>query len=256
MWLPQLSLLRSGFYPNNIPAEAISPPQSFVMYPQETMNTSDTTSILQAAGTAAIADIFDQLRMQPPVLDNHLFPVVEGSVFAGPAFTVTGANASYTGGDRLKLEAIDAMTQGSVAIWAGRDAEGVCCFGDLLATAMRARGVVGAVVDGGVRDVRFLRGCGMPVFTRYRTPAQGVGRWKVSSYQSPVQMRGALTEWLPVTPGDLIVGDDDGVIAIPAAMVPTLAAAAAELSQTESSARLDISQGLPLLAALARYGSL
>ena len=220
------------------------------------MNTSDTTSVLQTAGTAAIADIFDQLRMQPPVLDNRLFPLVPGSIFAGPAYTVSGENFTYSGSDPLKLEAIDGMAPGSVAIWAGNDAKGVCCFGDLLATAMRARGVAGAVVDGGVRDVRFLRGCGMPVFTRYRTPAQGVGRWKVTSYQAPVQIRGALTDWLTVTPGDLIVGDEDGVIAVPAAMVSTLAGAAAELSQTESSARHDISLGLPLVKALARYGSL
>ena len=167
------------------------------------MQVSDTAAVLQAAGTAAIADIFDQLSMPPPVLDTRLFPIVEGSVFAGPAYTVTGKSAAYIGGDRRKLEAIDGMMQGVVAVWAGQDAEGVCCFGDLLATAMRARGVVAAVVDGGVRDVRFLRGCGMPVVTRYRTPAQGVGRWKVTSYQAPVQMRGGLSEWLTVVPGDM-----------------------------------------------------
>ena len=220
------------------------------------MQMSDTTAILRAAGTSAIADIFDQLSMQPQVLDTRLFSLVDGSVFAGPAYTVTGKNATYVGGDRMKLEAIDGMTQGSVAVWAGQDAEGVCCFGDLLATAMCARGVVAAVVDGGVRDVRFLRGCGMPVVTRYRTPAQGVGRWKVNSYQAPVEMRGALSEWLTVVPGDLVVGDSDGVIVVPAAIVPTVAAAAAELSKTESSARQEISQGMPLLTALAKYGRL
>ena len=220
------------------------------------MQTSDTTGVLQAAGTAAIADIFDQLGIRPPVFDTRLFPVVEGSVFAGPAYTVTGKNATYVGGDRMKLEAIDGMTQGAVAVWAGHDAEGACCFGDLLASAMCARGVAAAVVDGGVRDVRFLRGCGMPVVTRYRTPAQGVGRWKVTSYQAPVEMRGALSEWLTVVPGDLIVGDSDGVIAIPADLVPTVAAAAAELARTESSARQEISQGMPLLTTLTKYGRL
>ena len=220
------------------------------------MPTPDTKAVLEAAGTATIADIFDQLSIEPPILDTRLFPVVEGGVFAGPAYTVAGEKALYPGGDRMKLEAIDGMPQGVVALWAGQDAEGVCCFGDLLATAMEARGVVAAVVDGGVRDVRFLRGCGLPVVTRYRTPAQGVGRWKVTSYQQPVRVRGGLREWLTVTPGDWMVGDPDGVLAVPAAMVPTIAARAAELSQTESSARQEIAQGMPLLTALARYGSL
>ena len=220
------------------------------------MPPTDATTILQAAGTAAIADIFDQRNLQPPVLDNHLFAVKEGSTFAGPAYTVAGESAIYSGGDRLKLEAIDNMPGGAVALWAGQDAQGVCCFGDLLATAMRARGVVAAVVDGGVRDLRFLRDCGMPVVARYRTPAQGIGRWRVTSYQQPVKVRGALVDWLTITPGDLLVGDADGVIAIPAALVPEIAAAAAELSTTEGSARQEIAAGLPLLAALAKYGHL
>jgi len=220
------------------------------------MQITESVALLQSAGTSAIADIFDQLKLQPPVLDNRLFPVVEGSVFAGPAYTVAGEAAIYSGNDRMKLEAIDGMTPGAVALWAGQDAQGVCCFGDLLATAMRARGVVAAVVDGGVRDIRFLRECGMPVFTRYRTPAQGVGRWKVTACQTPVKVRGALCDWLTVSPGDLIVGDADGLIAIPAAMVHQVAAAAGALSHTESSARREIAQGLPLLAALAKYGSL
>ena len=220
------------------------------------MQTPDTRQILKSAGTAAIADIFDQLKLQPPVLDNRLFPLVEGATFAGPAYTVAGEPAAYQGSDRAKLEAIDGMPPGVVALWASRDARGVCCFGDLLATAMRARGVVAAVVDGGVRDVQFLRSCGMPVFTRYRTPAQGVGRWKVTGCQAPVKVRGALVEWLTVAPGDMLVGDADGLIAIPANMVAEVSAAAAELSHTESSARREIAGGLPLLAALAKYGQL
>ncbi len=121
---------------------------------------------------------------------------------------------------------------------------------------MRARGVVAAVVDGGVRDVRFLRECGMPVFARYRTPAQGVGRWKVKTCQTPVKVRGALREWLTVSPGDMLVGDTDGLIAIPSAMIVAVAEAVGKLSHTESEARRDIANGLPLLAALARYGHL
>ncbi len=220
------------------------------------MKTSDNAAILQAAGTAAISDIFDQLNVQPPVLDNRIFPVVRGSAFAGPAYTVTGESATYPGSDRMKLQAIDGMTAGAVAVWAGQDAEGVCCFGDLLATSMRTRGVVAAVVDGGVRDIRFLREFGMPVFTRYRTPAQGVGRWKVTGYQVPVKMRGALCEWLTISPGDFVVGDADGVVAIPSGMIDRIATAAGELAQTESKARSDIADGLPLLTALAKYGHL
>jgi 4-hydroxy-4-methyl-2-oxoglutarate aldolase len=128
---------------------------------------------LLKAGTAVIADVFDSLGQLPPVLDTHLFAVKrDGPPFAGPAYTITGKSEAWSsGGDRAKLQAIDEMPPGIVAVWAGKDAKGVCCFGDLLASAMNARGCAGAVVDGGIRDVAFLRELRMPIVARYKTPA-------------------------------------------------------------------------------------
>jgi regulator of RNase E activity RraA len=215
-----------------------------------------TYEALTQAGTAVIADVFDSLALTPPVLDNALTPIGAPVAFAGPAYTITGESVIYAGGDRPKLAAIDAMPPGVVALWASQDAKGVCCFGDLLATAMRARGVAAAVVDGGVRDAAFLATCGLPVVSRYRTPAQGIGRWRVTASQVPVQVRGALTEWLTVTPGDLVVGDADGVILIPAGLLEKVTAKVIAWSNSESAARAEIAEGLPLLAALAKFGHL
>ena len=212
--------------------------------------------ILKAAGTAVICDVFDTLGLLPPVLDNALFHVAQPAAFVGPAYTVTGKLATFSGGDRLKLEAIDRMPAGMVGLWAGQDAAGVCCFGDLLASSMRARGCTAVVVDGGVRDVQILQDLGIPILARYRTPAQGVGRWKVTEFQTPVQVRGALREWLTISPGDLIVGDADGVIAIPRDLVEEITPRVQRWSETESSSRAEIIGGLPLLEALAKYGHL
>ena len=211
---------------------------------------------LQRAGTAVISDVFDTLGIEPPVLDNNILSVGEVRPFAGPAYTITGKLREYVGGDTTKLQAIDAMPPDAVALWAGQDALGVCCFGDLLASSMRARGCLAAVVDGGVRDVHFLRGCGMPVMARYRTPAQGVGRWKVTGFQLPVEVRGALREWVTVAPGDLLVGDADGVICIPKELVNEVTPKVRVWSATEDDARREIAAGLPLLAALKKYGHL
>jgi 4-hydroxy-4-methyl-2-oxoglutarate aldolase len=211
---------------------------------------------LKAAGTAVIADVFDSLQRTPPVLDNCLRAVGPATVFAGPAYTVTGETVRFTGGDRAKLAAIDAMPEGVVAVWASRCAKGVCCFGDLLASAMRARGCVAAVVDGGVRDTAFLAEFGMPVVARYRTPAQGVGRWRVTSSQSKIWVRGALEEWLCVAPGDIVVGDSDGQIVIPQELLEEVTAKVIEWSRLESGARAEIIAGMPLLTALEKYGHL
>jgi 4-hydroxy-4-methyl-2-oxoglutarate aldolase len=211
---------------------------------------------LASAGTAVIADVFDSFRLQPPVLDNQLSAVGKAIAFAGPAYTIEGESRQYEGGDRAKLAAIDQMPAGVVALWAGKDAAGVCCFGDLLASAMRARGCIAAVVDGGVRDVAYLENLGMPVVSRYRTPAQGIGRWQVNASQVPVQVRGALTPWIRVEPGDVIVGDADGVIAIPQGFLVEVTAKMTEWTQSDTRAREEILQGLPLLDALQKYGHL
>jgi regulator of RNase E activity RraA len=211
---------------------------------------------LKAAGTAVISDVFDSLQLLPPVLDNSLRPIGAGSTFAGPAYTITGAAEIFTGGDRAKLLAIDNMPPGVVALWSSMDAKGVCCFGDLLASAMLARGCIAAVVDGGVRDTSFLEGCGMPVVARYQTPAQGIGRWRVTASQVPVRVHGALEDWLTVSPADIIVGDADGLIVIPHQFLEQVTVKVTARSQSESKARSEIVDGLPLLAALEKYGHL
>jgi regulator of RNase E activity RraA len=211
---------------------------------------------LRSAGTAVISDVFDSMQLAPPVLDNGLRPIGAAVAFAGPAYTITGESACFEGGDRKKLSAIDTMPVGIVAVWASMDAKGVCCFGDLLASAMRARGCIAAVVDGGVRDTAFLEECGMPVVARYQTPAQGIGRWRVTASQVPVMVRGALEEWLRVTPGDIVVGDADGLVVVPQPLLGEVTAKVLEWSRSETGARADIIGGMPLLEALKKYGHL
>ncbi len=213
-------------------------------------------AVLQSAGTAVISDVFDSLKLLPPVLDNALAPIGALNSFVGPVYTITGESQSFEGGDRAKLAAIDQMPAGVVALWASMDAKGVCCFGDLLASAMRVRGCTAAVVDGGVRDTAFLESCGMPVVARYRTPAQGIGRWRVTAAQVPVRVRGALAEWLSVAPGDIAVSDKDGVVVIPQQLLAEVTSKVMEWSESESGARAEIMGGLPLLDALRKYGHL
>jgi len=211
---------------------------------------------LKIAGTAVIADVFDSMGRMPPVLDTCLRPIGPAKVFAGPAYTVTGESMKFTGGDRAKLAAIDNMPEGLVAVWSSRCAKGCCCFGDLLASAMRARGCLAAVVDGGVRDTGFLAEFGMPVVARYRTPVQGVGRWRVTASQTKVWVRGALEEWLCIVPGDIVVGDADGQIIIPQTQLDEVTAKVIEWSRRETGARAEIIAGMPLLTALEKYGHL
>ena len=215
------------------------------------------TQLLEA-GTAAIADVFDALDQVPLVVDNRVVSIGESDCcFAGPAYTIAGESFRWSGsGDRLKLEAIDLMPECVVAVWAGADIRGVCCFGDLLATAMKARGASGVVVDGGVRDTAFINRLDLPVMARYRTPAQAIGRWHVCSYQAPVQIRGALEDWITVNPGDIIVADGDGVVVVPRDTLERVTEQVLATSRKDSKARREIAGGFPLLKALQKYGHL
>ncbi len=215
------------------------------------------TALMQA-GTAVISDVFDSLGRMPPVLDNSLFPIPGPTIrFIGPAYTITGELHRWSGsGDRTKLAAIDAMVPGVVPVWAGNDIQGVCCFGDLLAEAMKARGCAGVVVDGGVRDVAHLRNLELPMMVRYRTPAQAIGRWRVTDRQVPIRVRGALEQWVTITPGDVVVADDDGVIAVAATLIQDITARVIEWANKDSQAREDIRKGTSLLEALDIHGHL
>jgi 4-hydroxy-4-methyl-2-oxoglutarate aldolase len=219
---------------------------------------NDVELRLLHAGTSLVADVFDERGLPPPVLDHALLPVTSETVgFAGRAYTITGRSERWTeGGDRAKLQAIDEMVPGTVPVWAGNDIHGVCCFGDLLAEAMKARGCSGVVVDGGVRDVASLKQIGLPIVSRYRTPAQGIGRWRVTAHQVEVRLRGALGEPVTVLPDDVVLADEDGVVVVPRGIAEAIAHRVAEIRAGESAAREDIRGGMPLLEALDRYGHL
>jgi regulator of RNase E activity RraA len=156
-------------------------------------------------------------------------------------------------GDPDKMAACAELTEDTVSVWAG-GGEGVCFFGELIAIGMKERGCVGALVDGGVRDVGWLKDLEFPVFARYRTPVQSIGRWKVTGSGTPVSMPGATSGRVAIAPGDFILADDDGAIAIPAAVVEETLERAEAIGAKEKEIRADIAAGLSLADALAKYG--
>jgi regulator of RNase E activity RraA len=157
------------------------------------------------------------------------------------------------GGDDDKVQACQGLSAGEISVWSG-DGEGICYFGELIALGMKERGCVGAVLDGGIRDVRWIGQHGFPVFAKYRTPVQSIGRWKVNAWQVPVVLRGATSNFVSVKPGDFILGDDDGAIVIPAPLVEQVLAESERLTATEAAIRTQLSEGLTLAQALAKYG--
>src|SRR3984893_769143 len=145
---------------------------------------------------------------------HEMRPIIT-SKFAGPAVTVLmkkeehkeGANAS--GG---MLDAIDAAQAGSVYVMVLEDGLDYAGVGGLMATAMKYRGLAGAVIDASVRDTPQIRKLQFPVFSRGVAPSTTINHYKFAGMNVPVLCAG-----VKVNAGDIIVADEDGVAVVPRA---------------------------------------
>ncbi|MDR7417038.1 MAG: RraA family protein [Armatimonadota bacterium] len=180
--------------------------------------------------TPSVADAVDRVVHRPGFMSHEIKPVVAGKL-VGPAVTVLEGPGLEAGPPQHALEAIDTARAGSVLVIGTVDpaaARDVACLGGLMATAAVVRGLGGAVLDGGVRDVEEIRQLGFPVFARSVVPATTVGRYGTLARDLPVPCGGV---W--VRPGDIIVGDTDGVVVVPREHAAEVLAVALEIEQTE-----------------------
>jgi 4-hydroxy-4-methyl-2-oxoglutarate aldolase len=204
---------------------------------------------LREAGVAAGHEAAGRIGLLGPAIQARQ----AGTVIAGSAITV-----SCHPGDNLMIHAaVEVCRPGDVLVVTTTSPSTDGMFGDLLATSLLARGVVGLVMDAGVRDIASLRAMGFPVWSR-AVHAQGTVKSSAGSVNVPVVAAGQI-----VRPGDIVVADDDGVLALPANRGPAVAAAAAKRLAGEAVKREQLAGGTlgvdlynlrPLLADLGvRY---
>jgi regulator of RNase E activity RraA len=205
--------------------------------------------------TATVADVLDTLGFMNQGLSPEFAPCpASAGRMAGWAYTIRGKMQRYSGtGDPRKMRALDGLGRGDLVVWSG-EGRGVCFFGELIALGMKRRGCAGALVDGGVRDVEWIERQRFPVYARYRTPVQSIGRWKVTAWQASVDMPGATAKRVIVSPGDFVLADADGVIVIPGRVATKVLAEAERLAVKEIRIRRDLGKGASLEDVLKRYG--
>ena len=189
----------------------------------------ETTAALREAGVATAHEAAGRIGLLGPSVRARQ----DGVAIAGPAITV-----SCHPGDNLMIHAsVEVCRPGDVLVVTTTSPSTDGMFGDLLATSLRSRGVIGLVIDAGVRDIATLREMGFPVWSR-AVHAQGTVKASPGSVNVPVVAAGRL-----VRPGDIIVADDDGVLALPAALGPKVADAAAKRLANEAVKREKLAAG-------------
>ena len=204
---------------------------------------------------STVADVLDTLGYQHQGIAPQFAPYPAGAgKLAGWAYTVCGEMRPYAGGgDPDTMKAVDGLKPGCVSVWSG-SGEGICFFGELIALGMKHRGCTGALVDGGIRDIEWIAKQQFPVYARYRTPVQSIGRWKVTAWQVPAYLPGATKQHVIVNPGDFVLGDVDGVIVVPYDLVDKVLNEAERLTATEVRIRAELDAGATLEQVLAKYG--
>lgn len=154
-----------------------------------------TATLAEAAGAAV-------------VLAPELRPLWAGARLCGPAFTVQGA-----GGDNLALHRAVAQAPAGCVLVADAGGAPFGHWGEVLTVAAQCRGITGLLIDGGVRDTAEIEALRFPVFSRHNS-IHGTGKDFLGVLGAVVTVGD-----VPVHTADLIVGDIDGVVALPSAEV-------------------------------------
>jgi regulator of RNase E activity RraA len=163
---------------------------------------------------ASVADSVDQIVGKRGYLSHDVRPYVAGS-FVGRARTALvkpapPEKATPALSTQHSVEMIDNANPGDVGVIVMEGSLDVAAIGGLMGTAAKSRGMVGMVLDGAVRDVKELRDLNLPTYARSVSPATAVGRYASVSQQVPIECAG-----VTISPGDIIVAGEDGVVVVP-----------------------------------------
>ena len=212
-------------------------------------------SIARDLYTAVLSDVLDELGYRDQAMPPSIRPLDDELVMVGRARTgvyrevysvVPGANP-YA----LEIALVDDLKAGDVAVLGCGGSTRIAPWGELLSTAARARGAAGCLTDGFVRDIKPIRRMKFPVFHGGIAPLDSKGRGMVAEIDVPIRCGG-----VAVSPGDLIVGDADGVIVVPRAVEAAALDKAFAKVRGENDTREELERGAKLADVFARHGIL
>jgi len=206
---------------------------------------------LRACYSGAVHDVLRALGFERVVLPPSIKAIDPATRLAGPVWTVAGHLDRTKSRDETLLAWCTLLSKAPsehVVVCQPHNHE-IALMGELSAQTLKARGVLGYVVDGGSRDTELVLAQGFPVFCAFLTPADIVERWIPDRFGEPVTI-GDVT----IATGDFLLGDRDGVVAIPRRVVDAVLTRTEEVVATESEMRRALIGGMDPVEAYRRYG--
>jgi len=214
---------------------------------------SELVAQFRRVEVASVSDALEQIIHKRMYMTHRMQPIFTAK-FAGFARTVqlkkdegNSDPEALTG----MLEAIDQGSTDSVYVMVVEDGEDIAGMGGLMGTAMSVRGYAGAVIDGGVRDVAYLRKIGFPVFATGIVPSTSVHHYRFDRAQIPIVCNG-----VQVNPGDIVVADSDGVAVVPRVQAQAVLTLAQQMDYKEHSMYALIEQWKSIVQAVKKVGRL
>ena len=206
---------------------------------------------LAACYSGAVYDVLRARGYPDQVLPTDIRPLERDTKLAGRVYTVGGRVDKTKSAHETLLSwtgLLSKAPEGTVVVCQPNDAT-MAHMGELSAETLKFRGVRGYVVDGGCRDTAFIRSIGFPVFYRYTTPVDVVGRWVADGFGEPVTI-GTVT----IRTDDYLIADGDGVVVIPGEIAQEVVEETEAVLQTESEIRKAILRGVDPQEAYLEFG--
>ncbi|MDR1556403.1 MAG: RraA family protein [Tannerellaceae bacterium] len=179
--------------------------------------------------TGAVNDVLREFCLLDQALPGRIKPLREYRSIAGFAFTVKSApNVKIKGEMEYRTQMLDDMKEDDFVIWdTSRDDKATLWGGVMTATA-KGKKLKGACIDGGIRDTHQILAVNFPVFYEYRISNGSLGRCLITHYQIPIRIGDVI-----IKPGDIILGDIDGVLIVPRDIAYEVLLRAEEIRENE-----------------------